>query len=395
MIRVRLGVFLLALMGFAGWPVTSGVVRAQEQTVVVEGQFSNGTPGGGSVSGMTVLLHQESETAHEDLEASTDEDGRFRFDGVAFDPATEYAVSATYQGAMYGMDLDLSATSTPPISLTVYDATDSLDVLSVPSASILVDAVDSSAQLVSVLEITRLSNDSDRTYVPGQDPMRVPRFGLPSGSQDLKVDTDLMAAEFIQVDRGFALASAVPPGAYALMYSYQVSYSGSSLPFDRSFPLGVGYLRILAPTAVAKLSSDELGSPRSITLSDQASQLIEAEDLPSGAQISFTLGEFPRPSDGEKASPRPGGLRLEYAAPIGLGLVMAFVIGYGVLRRARHRRAGDAEAQGTPEGSEERQVLTQMIVDLEEGLKAGAIGEREYQRRLAALNSRLASLTAE
>ena len=61
------------------------------------------------------------------------------------------------------------------------------------------------------LEIVNVVNIGDRTYVPGPEPMNLLRFGLPAGSSELQIDTQLIAADALQVDRGFALTANVPP----------------------------------------------------------------------------------------------------------------------------------------------------------------------------------------
>ena len=381
---------VLPLAGALGLMWTAPAAEAQRQGLIVEGKITNATPGGGGVSGVPVVLHQRSPAGRHDIEAVTDGDGRFRFDGIAFDPASAYGVSARYQEALYGRDIDLSDGSLPPISLTVYDAVNGADVLSASSASVLFAWADKSSQTISALEIISLANDSARTYVPGPGPMDLLRFGLPPGAQGLQVDTALPGAGFVQVDRGFALVTSVPPGEHEISYTYRFPYSETGYAFTRSFAYGAGNLRVLAPVEVLKLSSAELGSPDTVTIGERAYQLLQASDLPRGARVSLELTGLPGPSLVERLGRGFGDIRFEFAGPVGLGLLMALLIAYALWRR--QTLGHEAERPHAPAADDERRTLRRLIVELESSFEAGALTEQEYRRRHTVLSSRLASL---
>ena len=76
---------------------------AQADEVAVEGRMVNVTRGGEGVEGAVVSLHRQSGEAagQTTVETTTDSQGRFRFDGVPYDPAAAYGLSTTYQGAIY------------------------------------------------------------------------------------------------------------------------------------------------------------------------------------------------------------------------------------------------------------------------------------------------------
>ena len=325
---------LIALSALAVWTWAAPTAYAQEQPVVVEGQVTNATNGGGSVDGLTAVLHLESAAVHDHLETTTDADGRFRFDRVVFDPTLAYGVSVNYQGGLYGVDLDLSAGSPPPVTLTVYEASTSDEAVSVSSASVLFAQADQSTQAVAAIEVIRIVNDSDHAYVPGPQPMDLLRFGLPSGAQGLQVDTRLPGADFIQVDLGFALLATVPPGEHEMLYTYEFPYSESEFLFTRSFIYGVENFRVLVPDEVMKLSSDQLGSAVEVSIEGRSYQFLEVSDLPRGAQISLELGELPQSSLTDGLGRRVDGIRFEYAALVALGLLMVITIAYALKRRS-------------------------------------------------------------
>ena len=81
------------LAGLLAWALAVALVAgpdrssAQEQTRAVEGSVFNATPGGGGVGGLPVTLHQVSALGPLNLRTESDDQGRFRFDGISFDPA--------------------------------------------------------------------------------------------------------------------------------------------------------------------------------------------------------------------------------------------------------------------------------------------------------------------
>ena len=291
MSRVGLLVGLAALASLAGWGgVDIANAQQPEEVRVVEGRVVNGTAGGDSVSDVAVMLHQESATRHDDLRSTTDNQGRFLFEEIVYHPDTTYGVSVVYQGGLYGSDLQLSEGSPPPVSLTVYEAADSQTSLTVSSASVLFAQVDGPTQTLWALEIVRVHNDTDRTYVPGPEPMRLLRFSLPPGTRGLQVDTDLMGSDVLQVDRGFALTASVPPGEHEVMYAYQFPYAGSVDVFVKSFPYGAGSVRVLAPTGLMQLSSELLEGPEIVTIGGRPLPALKLDR--SAAQLPHLFGAY-------------------------------------------------------------------------------------------------------
>ena len=325
-------VFVLMLIGVVtGTGI--GTADAQSALRTIEGTVRNGTVGGGDVSGQPVMLHRVGVSRLEDISTTTDESGAFRFDEVEYDPDLRYGVSVRYQDAVYGTDLDLSDGSPEHVELTVYDATHDDTIVSTASASLLLASADASDQTVGALEIIRLANRSDRAYVPGSGVMELLRFGLPPGATDLTLDTFLIGADYVQVDRGFALLASVPPGEHEVMFSYRFPYESERFALSKTYRYGAEKLRILAPEEVVSISSEMLGSPEPVQIGERQYQVIEAEGLERGASISLNLNGLPLTTTGQRISGSFKDIRFEYAAPVALVLLMAALLVYGVIRR--------------------------------------------------------------
>ena len=371
--RVVAGVLLLIM-------AASGVAAAQDaSTVAVEGTVLDGTAGGHIGPGLPVFLVSSAGPENE-MQTVTDDDGKFHFDSPPAPPGERLGVSIQYQGAVYGAIVEVVQGLTLPMTITVYDSSSDEKLIEASSASLLFARADKATQTLWALEIVKLVNDSDLTYVPGPGPMQLLRFGLPPKADDLTVDTGLIGADVLQVDRGFAITAPVPPGEHEVMYAYSIPYDGGEMELTKSLPYGAAGLRILVPDEVGGLSGP--GEIERVTIGDRPYRLLTGTDLPRGAKVPFQLVSLPQASIGDRAMQGLGWVRLEYAAVVGLGLVMAALIAFALVRRS-------------PGESVERVRLVRVIASLDAAFQAGEIGRSEYERARGALTASLTSLPAE
>jgi len=373
------------------------VAHAQSQLRTVEGVVQNATPGGGTVSEQTVTLHRVTATGFDDLTTTTDGTGAFSFVDFEYNPTVSYGVSVRYQDAIYGTDLDLSNGSPDPVAIVVYDGTSDDGIVSAGSASLLLADADPSDQTLGALEIIRLVNRSDRSYIPGEGVMELLRFGLPPGASDLVLDTPLIGADYVQVDRGFALLASVPPGEHEIMFSYRFPYEASRFTLEKSYRYGADKVRILAPEEVVSLTSPTLGPSNPVTIGERQYQVVEAEGLTRGASVSIDLDGLPVASAGQRIENRLPDLQFEYAATAALVALMLGLLVYGAIWKTDRRsssRAADAVVESAPQQDDERVVIGQMIGDLTASYEAGQLTESDYRRRLSVLNARLTSLAS-
>ena len=421
--------FLIAIIASITIAISgAGAARAQDggdgggdSARVVEGVIVNGTDGGAEVGAQSVTLHRVGADGSRDLSAESDADGAFRFE-FDYDPDLAYGVSVRYQSAVYGTDLELSAGSPDPISLAVYESTSDDGVIGVRSASILLAAADSAAQTVAALEILRLVNDSDTAYVPGEGVMELLRFGLPPGADDLTLDTRLIGADFIQVDRGFALLASVPPGEYDVMFSYTFPYETDEFTLSKTYRYGADSARALAAEDVLTIESDQLGEPKSERIGERMYRVLEADGFTRGAAVEIRLSDLPARGVADRAGAGLDAVRFEYAAPAALAVLMVALLVYGAVWRSGAKSAAsgapassetvspdvaisvsrsvspsgesddsDADADSDSDESESA-VVRAMIADLSADYNAGTLSAADYRRRRAILDARLSEM---
>lgn len=384
------GIVLLALITTS--LINPLFVLAQQEGFTVEGRVVDGSPDATAPAGLVVTLHQEGAALHEHLETTTDFEGRFQFENVVPEPFVVYGVSVRYQEALYGTDVNLRNGKPEALTLKIFEISNDLQIIHTNSASVLFSDVDKEAGTIAVLEIVQLANDSDYTYVAGTDvPMNLLRFGLPPGSESLQVDTRLLGADVVQVDRGFAVLAAVPPGNHDIMYTYEFPYTEGVETFTKSLPFGAEGLRILSPDGVLTLSSEQLGSPSNVTIGQRPYQLIEKADLPRGSRVDVTLSDLPQPSSIERIFYTAKTIRVEFAAPAVLALLMAILTVFAVrMSRRRHTLPVLADPAAAVE-QQERFTLLRLVSELENSYEDGSLPAEDYLRRRRVLEARLQS----
>lgn len=397
-IRPRIGVRYVLWALAASLTVAlaaAGAAHAQPELRTVEGTVRNATPGGNPVSEQTVTLHRVTSAGFDDLTTTTDETGAFSFVDVEYDPAVSYGVSVRYMDAIYGTDLDLSGGSPESVVITVYDGTSDDGIVSAISASLLLADADPSDQTLGALEIIRLVNRSDRAYVPGDGVMELLRFGLPPGASDLVLDTPLIGADYVQVDRGFALLASVPPGEHEVMFSYRFPYDASTHTLEKSYRYGAGKVRVLAPEEVVSISSSSLGEPGPVTIGERQYQVVEAEGLTRGAAVSIDLDGLPMASAGQQIGNRLPDLRFEYTAAAALVVLMLSLLVYGAFWKTDRKsrlNTTRSEREALVPADDERAIIRTMIEDLKLSYETGSLNESDYRQRLRVLNARLTEL---
>ena len=363
-------------------------LEAQPESRTVEGVVISGTAGESDMFGQIVTLHRVTPAGFDDITTLTDDTGAFRFDNIEYDPSTRYGVSIRYQDAIYGTDLDMSTGSPPPVTLTVYEATHDDSIVSAGDASLLLASADASDRTLAALEIITLVNSSDMAYVPGTGVMELLRFGLPPEATELSLDTRLIGADFIQVDRGFALLASVPPGEHEIMFSYRFPYQDETFTLDKSYRYGAESLRILAPEEVVSISVEGLGEPERVMIGERQYRVLTAEELDRGQSLSLELDGLPTPGAADRVENSLSSIRFQYAAPVALGVLMIALLAYGAIWKTKSR----AGASPTSETYSERAVIFRMISDLTDAYESGGISDEEYRQRLMVLNARLTAL---
>jgi hypothetical protein len=317
---------------------------AQEQGVI-EGQVVNGTADGGSVEGLTVTLRvfvdmeeQPSQTA------TTEAEGKFRFENLSTEAEHVYTLFLDYQGIEYGSDLLTfsEGEAALSVSIKVYEPIESNEVVSIERAHIFVDFQEGE---LLVGEMYFFNNDSDRIYIGAEEVAEgrrgTLRLSLPTGAKGLAVEGGELGQRFFETDGGFVDTWFLPPGQSSgrLIFSYSLPYdpSGYDLTRDILYPLKA--INVLVADVGVDVTSDQLTLEGSRGMEGQSYLNLSGQNLSKGERLIVHFSGSPsKPMESGEAMPaqtsQSSSQSLLRWVALGLVvLVVGFALGYPLLRR--------------------------------------------------------------
>jgi hypothetical protein len=200
------------------------------------------------------------------------------------------------------------------------------------------------------------------------------RFGLPEGAIDLIIDTEIANADWVQIDKGFALLASVTPGKHELMYAYKIPYSGSDTSFVKNWRYGSNNLRIVAPENLLQIKTNITGDFELLNLEGMNYEVQEAKDIKRMEKMEVFISDLPEPTIFELVKEKFVTAEYMYIAPTSLGLFL--LIGLSVFIWKNRQ---------TKNKNQDAQLINQMINNLQKEFKQGKISEEKYKKMLKLL----------
>ena len=304
----------------------------------ISGKVTNQTMNGSNVEGVEIFLHI-SDLSGEILETQktlSDEEGQFSFKyQVTKSESTIYSIFVEYQGVIYSNIIQPEDIN--DINISVYDAVTDDSIISISSNAILFSDVDLISKKISILEMVNISNSSDLTYTPNDNPMSLIRFSLPNSWENLQVDSNLLQAQVLQVNLGFSLMTNIPPGVHEILYSYEISYEDSDYIFNRSIPYGIDSLKIFILPEFMKIDDISLGAPEIIEFNKKEYSIFEVKSLEKGSDFQYKLTDLPIASFIDNLKNDFSNIRFEYMSSVILILLLVTAPLYVLINKKKQQ----------------------------------------------------------
>jgi hypothetical protein len=261
-------------------------------------------------------------------QATTDDQGRFKFEDVA---PGEYAIGATHLEVPY-VQREIWITEEAPqatAELRVYQTTTSAEAVSVRADHLLLHP---SEDAVHVTEFVIFHNAGDRSYLGEASPASPTGFGLrlplPKRYSELGAARGLQERIFARSENEFRLALPLPPGPTQISFTYRVPRGVSGVRLDRRFPLAVQGVNVAVPADGRwEIRSEALGKASQVDLGERTFLVAAGGPFPQGRMIET------RVSTGLLGTEIPAG-RAAFA------LVGVLIAGLGLAWILRQGRAG-------------------------------------------------------
>ncbi|MBO55111.1 MAG: hypothetical protein CL886_05555 [Dehalococcoidia bacterium] len=368
------------------------VARAYAQSpTAITGIVVNGTNDYVVDAGLPVVLYSFNNMGQDvtTYDSLTDEVGRFVFDDVSLDNGVGYALGVDYGGMSYSVLLaeeDLFE----PISITIYEPTQDLSVISVSTHTLIIADINEKDQMIEAVEFVSLSNTSDFSLIPDLDTVSqglfsFMRFSLPEGAADLDLQSDLVGGQIIPMGTGFALTSPIAPGSHSVTYSYRFPYRGDTATFKQNLMQGAELYQVLipkhenSPKVIGPMEESEInieGIDYTIwearSRSPKQGLSVEVVDLPQMGIASSLWNRLLQPKFWYRAM------------PVCVGIVLLFVLLYSIYIGIRSKIMGNSIGSG-----DTRDQIIEKIALLDENAMTGQLSKREYDRERLILKNRL------
>ena len=414
--RLALGGVLVLLtlltLGVAGLGAPRALAAGSAGVGSISGVAVNGTHGNAPIAGQQVTLQLSIGSDAKDLASvTTDADGHFAFSNVDLSGAAlggVYAVYTTFEGGTYATPaINLNTSPTQTTTLTVYDATQDSANLSVSLATILVRQPDATHGLVGIGEFITIHNSGTTAFVgslptntaSGAMPSLL-RFSLPANAQNVTTGVGFFNTTTMQIGSGIAVATTVPPGQSEFAFAFDLPYTGTtlSIPYKAEYP--TTQVVTLIPTSLRGVASGTIVSQGDVTAYGAKYQVLAANNVANGAQVSFALAGLPTP--GEPQDLNTGHLLwLGGALALLLALLLALYLWRGALATtlglipATPPAPSGIQREPLASASDaERDHLLRELLALERRKASGAVTVEQFKREDAALRERLRALLA-
>ncbi len=340
----------------------------------VTGQLEYGSPGVLPAGLQAILTGFDHTQEVVSLTTQIDADGAFIFDDVPMRSGRIFFVEVGYQGLRYFSEFTALEAGQERLELPVrvFDTTQDTSQLVVEGIQLVFDF--SQAGTARVIQRVVLTNLGDQAVAPGAEGQPLLNYRLPEGATGLAFNEGALGERYVLTPDGFADLRAVMPGqaTYELLFAYQLPYQ-NSLTYQIYIDQPTRALVALAPETGPEM--------RSVDFNMVGTQDLEGERYAVySAAGPFSVGD--EVSIDLRGGHPAGGLNRVFDRLLEddslLPGLFALILAVAVLWLWLRTRPLKPEA------------LLDEITRLDERYAAGQIAEAVYQRRRAALKTRLA-----
>ncbi|MGI2335097.1 MAG: hypothetical protein ACRKGH_00390 [Dehalogenimonas sp.] len=344
-------------------------LTAAEADGSITGQVINGSPNGGPVEELSLILEGYAANANEPIitETVADGDGNFTFTGLNTDPAITYYVTAEYLGITYYSEaINYPAAITDiSVELLIYETTQSNDGITIALSHTIIYLEDDG---LSFTEFFIIENSGNNTFIgSGQvvdtSPVTL-MFPIPSEAEHIEIGEEI-AGNVVFTNAGLVYTGPVRPGYTPATYSYYIHNTQAQFIFNRQLEYPQASYELLVQ-GFEKIIAPQLTRNEPLVIEDVTYEYFSGTNIASGEALSIELS----------------GLRsntVQTVLWVGGALVL-LVAGFVFLLR----RGGGSNTSDEPDRREE---LLLQIARLDDEYESGDIDETEYRTQRSELKN--------
>lgn len=375
----------------------------------LSGTVTNGTPGGGSAAGLTIVLNTFDQfDPMRTKETQTDANGNFEFTGLPIDPRYVYLLTTEYQGSGFGSNIQGFAEGRTELAVpvTIYESSDQPGTIRADLAQWFLQPHQGG---ILVGELYRITHESDRVFLGGDQvapgKRAVLSFNVPAEAMSLVLDGGEIGDRFIRTQEGVVDTLPLAPGGRQILMRYLLPYEGTKAELAHALPYPIAQLSVLV-TEGPKVETN-LEAQGVQTISEEQWNSFGADNWAAGEEISLRLSGLERANAADAGAPAAPGISamvLSYNPGVLIGVIaLAAVVAGAVLLAYLLRKppaeppaeAATAPAESAEERAARRQQLLESIAQLDDAFEAGEIDQERYDGLRSAQKRSLLLLTRQ
>jgi hypothetical protein len=272
----------------------------------LQGRLVNGTTGM-PAGNQRVELLTIGQGMNSNAEATTASNGSFQFSLQADSSSPHWLLRAIHQGVNYNLSVSPSQDLSQPVTLTIYETTDSAANITVSLPLMLAQA---SGNLLYVQQQYLLTNSTQpkRTFASAGG-----TFAFDTPERDLLDELSVSVVGLAGIplpqeptprqEGGFRINYPMKPGANEVRVSYKVKFASNQRDFKHKLAYGSEPTRILVLPASLQVSGPGIQASGSDSRTQAA--VYQTSSIAKGGMLQFKLvGDAPQVSD--EGEHRPG-----------------------------------------------------------------------------------------
>lgn len=399
----------LLLLAAAWGPRTAAAQGADQPTPAavtgaVSGQIANGTAGGTVPPGLAVSLFIfDLDFNRERLTTTSDDQGRYQFDGVPLTPGYSYATTVSYRDRTFASAVVAASADSASLDLplTIHELTEDPAVIRITGTVAQINAI---ADGLEVAQVFIFRNLSDRLFTSSRAmsetqfasvavplPVGAVVLGFP-GAQDRYIIDDSQPLEVVVVDT----MPVAPGGDHVFQVVYFLPYNGGAIIEQPVNYLFEGAARLLLSPLTMTASGDQFPPLGPQTVGQGTYNGFGADlSLQPGDVLRFELAGASAPTAADldgSAAVSSNTLAIGLIG-VGAGVLIALGAAYALTRRRRGPHANAAPAPA--DKGRLIDALTRQIAELDEAHDRGQLNHDLYHHQRQQLKARLAELIGE
>ena len=358
---------------------STGFTTAQQSSVQISGQVSNGTPGANLPQAATLFLQfYDGSQVGSEYSTEMEPDGSFSFTDLDSEVGSSFVVFTEYLGVFYNsVESQLLSADNPPVDLVIYETTDDPADIMISSLYLLIyPSLDEDTYQIT--EVYKVENSGQRTYIGSQRPDGVRTtfdWTPPAGAQNILFSEAESIERYLANGQGYSDTYPIRPQPYyqEMDIAYDLPYA-QEVAFSNTFAVPLQRMVISGNLTDILITGDTFAEDRLPEEQDYLNGVYAGGPFAAGEAVRFDILFSPNahPSESAAAAAPSKGWNFD-PTTLALGLFALALAVFLSVMLFRQLSLPDCPAEIRPD--------IQNLADLEASYKKGQISAQDYQAR--------------